>query len=76
MKKANTKNAMRPEKEKLRESNGALSHNAFEAEIREKAYLLWEAAGCPPGDGVEFWLQAEADPNRESDLAPSASDRT
>lgn len=27
--------------------------------IREKAYLLWEAAGSPPGDGVEFWVQAE-----------------
>lgn len=27
--------------------------------IREKAYLLWEAAGSPIGDGVDFWLQAE-----------------
>lgn len=27
--------------------------------IREKAYLLWEAAGYPAGDGVDFWLQAE-----------------
>lgn len=27
--------------------------------IREKAYLLWEAAGSPPGDGVDFWVQAE-----------------
>jgi hypothetical protein len=23
------------------------------------AYLKWEAAGKPPGDGVNFWLQAE-----------------
>lgn len=30
-----------------------------EDSIREKAYLLWEAAGSPPGDGVEFWVQAE-----------------
>jgi len=29
--------------------------------IREVAYLKWEAAGCPCGDGVEFWLQAEAE---------------
>lgn len=27
--------------------------------VREKAYLLWEAAGCPEGDGVEFWVRAE-----------------
>lgn len=30
--------------------------------IRELAYTKWEAAGCPCGDGVEFWLAAEAEP--------------
>ncbi len=30
-----------------------------EAKIREYAYLLWEEAGYPEGDGVDFWLQAE-----------------
>lgn len=30
-----------------------------EDSVREKAYLLWEAAGYPEGDGVDFWLQAE-----------------
>ena len=29
--------------------------------IREAAYYKWEVAGCPCGDGVEFWLQAEAE---------------
>ena len=29
--------------------------------IREAAYYKWEAAGCPCGDGVEFWLEAEAE---------------
>jgi hypothetical protein len=29
--------------------------------IRELAYLKWEAAGWPSGDGVEFWLAAEAE---------------
>lgn len=29
--------------------------------IRETAYYKWEAAGCPCGDGVDFWLQAEAE---------------
>jgi hypothetical protein len=27
--------------------------------IRVRAYELWEAAGGPSGDGVEFWLAAE-----------------
>jgi hypothetical protein len=30
-----------------------------ESEIREKAYSLWEKAGRPESDGVEFWTQAE-----------------
>ena len=29
--------------------------------ISETAYAKWEAAGCPCGDGVDFWLQAEAE---------------
>ena len=27
--------------------------------VRLRAYQLWEAAGRPQGDGVEFWLRAE-----------------
>lgn len=27
--------------------------------IRELAYLKWEQAGSPPGNGVFFWLEAE-----------------
>jgi hypothetical protein len=27
--------------------------------IRVRAYSEWETAGCPEGDGLEFWLQAE-----------------
>jgi hypothetical protein len=30
-----------------------------EAKVREQAYLLWEEAGRPEGDGAEFWFQAE-----------------
>jgi hypothetical protein len=33
--------------------------DGIEDAIREKAYLLWEAAGRPDGDGTEFWLKAE-----------------
>lgn len=28
-------------------------------EIRRLAYAKWEAAGRPPGNGSDFWLQAE-----------------
>ena len=27
--------------------------------IRDRAYELWELAGKPPGDGVEYWIKAE-----------------
>ncbi|AMV26848.1 hypothetical protein VT84_20780 [Gemmata sp. SH-PL17] len=27
--------------------------------IRARAFFLWEQAGQPEGDGVEFWLRAE-----------------
>jgi hypothetical protein len=27
--------------------------------IREHAFQLWEAAGCPPDRAEEFWVRAE-----------------
>jgi hypothetical protein len=30
-----------------------------EEQVRMRAYLKWERAGKPPGDGVTFWLEAE-----------------
>ena len=30
-----------------------------EERIRERAYLKWEAAGRPGGDGLNFWLEAQ-----------------
>lgn len=32
-----------------------------EEKIRDLAYQKWLAAGCPPGDGVRFWLEAECE---------------
>ena len=32
-----------------------------EETIRELAHSKWEAAGCPVGDGTEFWLKAEVE---------------
>lgn len=34
--------------------------------IRELAYEKWESAGCPPGDGIDFWLNAENELNAAS----------
>ena len=32
---------------------------AIDEVIRELAHRKWEAAGCPAGDGFDFWLEAE-----------------
>lgn len=31
---------------------------ATEDRVRERAYHLWEQAGCPEGRSTEFWYQA------------------
>jgi len=41
---------------------GDKGHNGesvSEEDIRHCAYQKWENAGRPPGDGVQFWLEAE-----------------
>ena len=43
------------------EQQGATHAACGEEQLRERAYHKWEEAGCPCGDGVEFWLQAEAE---------------
>ena len=43
----------------------ALDPARAEEAVRTRAYHLWEAAGRPTGDGVEFWLQAERELGRE-----------
>jgi len=34
-----------------------------EDDVRELAYRKWEQAGCPCGDGREFWIAAEQELN-------------
>jgi len=41
-----------------------------EEDIRIRSYLLWEAAGRPEGQDVEFWLRAKADLETEARYAP------
>lgn len=44
-----------------------------EAQIRERAYHLWLAAGRPEGQAQEHWLKAQAQLTQafESDLRPA-----
>jgi hypothetical protein len=42
-----------------------------EEEIRVLAYHKWVAAGCPPGDGVCFWLEAEKELAQNRKPCPS-----
>ena len=32
-----------------------------EQRVQERAYEIWQNAGCPEGKSVEHWLQAEAE---------------
>jgi hypothetical protein len=41
------------------EATFATKNHPNEEEVRERAYLLWEGAGRPEGDGVDVWVQAE-----------------
>jgi hypothetical protein len=38
-----------------------LSGETLDEAIRARAYANWERAGRPEGDGVTFWLEAEAE---------------
>ena len=39
--------------------------NVHEEAIRALAHSKWEFAGCPVGDGFDFWLEAEREVNAE-----------
>jgi hypothetical protein len=54
----------------------------YTPKVRERAYLLWEQAGCPMGREHEFWAQAsqEIEGDREivhrtSNGSPAAAGR-
>lgn len=41
------------------EGTGCCENTLCQESLRERAYLLWEKAGYPIGDGVDFWITAE-----------------
>lgn len=51
--------ASKPEEVKLASSTSPAGLPLSVEEIRLRAYQNWETAGKPPGDGVQFWLEAE-----------------
>ena len=46
--------------------------DAGDEAIRELAHRKWQAAGCPAGDGLDFWLEAEREVNAERSKSSSA----
>lgn len=42
--------------------NGSVS----EEDVRRAAYLKWEAAGRPEGDGLNFWMEAFQELSQQS----------
>jgi hypothetical protein len=52
------------------------SNDEFDMAIRELAYLKWEAAGFPEGDGIDFWLDAEREVklNSPAPVVPATSE--
>jgi len=42
--------------------------------IRLAAYYKWEQAGCPCGDGVQFWLEAEREIRGDAGSAEALPD--
>ncbi len=54
-----TKHVEKPKKLRSPSAIPEPSQQPSSDEIRLQAYLSWEAAGMPFGDGVNFWLEAE-----------------
>ena len=50
-----------PIPERRAEEGSGQEGSGQEDQIRPLAYLKWQEAGCPIGDGVEFWLAAETE---------------
>jgi hypothetical protein len=56
-------------KEQLSATSDCSGNTVCENAVRERAYLLWEKAGYPQGDGVSFWLRAEQELQSETPAA-------
>ena len=46
----------------------------FEARVRERAFHMWQEAGCPENTAEEFWHRARAAELDELNLTPKELD--
>ncbi len=44
--------------------------DVFETHVRERAFRLWQEAGCPDNSADEFWHRARAIEMNELNLTP------
>jgi hypothetical protein len=44
-------------------------------DVSERAYAIWEQAGCPEGKALDNWLQAEAELSQISVLRQKSNFR-
>ncbi len=54
----------------MSELNPAPNTGADEQRIRERAFVLWEQAGCPEGQADEFWNLAQQEISMQSSDGP------
>ena len=50
--------SLKPGKARLKRSATAAQNFSYEA-IAERAYYIWQSKGCPWGQSLEDWLEAE-----------------
>ncbi len=64
------------EEQGIRSASSSSQHSAtgLEEVVRALAYRKWEAAACPSGDGIQFWLEAEQEVNAEPARSRPAQD--
>lgn len=50
--------SLKPKKVRSKRSSAAVKNPSHEA-IAERAYHIWQSRGCPWGQSLEDWLEAE-----------------
>jgi hypothetical protein len=50
------------------------SQEDVERRIRERAFALWQEAGCPEGRAEEFWFLARDSELQQTEVAPVLND--
>ena len=46
-------------------TSGRKTRRGLQQAVRERAYLLWEMDGCPPGQADKYWHRAREQQQRE-----------